>query len=38
MTYANDRWGSTSYEILGALGVQGPGEIKDPNDARRRAA
>lgn len=36
MTYANDRWGSTAYEILGALGVQGPGEIKDPNDARRQ--
>ena len=36
MTYANDRWGSVPSDILGALGVTKPSEIKDPNDARRQ--
>ena len=36
MTYANNRWGSSSTDILGALGVERPGQITDPNDARRQ--
>ena len=36
MTYANRRWGSSSTDILGALGVEKPGQITDPNDARRQ--
>ena len=36
MSYANRRWGSSSTDILGALGVEKPGQITDPNDARRQ--
>ena len=36
MTYANNRWGSSATDILGALGVEKPGQITNPNDARRQ--
>ena len=36
MTYANNRWGSSVTDILGALGIKKTADIKDPNDARRQ--
>ena len=36
MRYANSRWGSSATDILGALGVEKPGQITNPNDARRQ--
>ena len=36
MTFAKYRWGRSATDILGALGVEKPGHITNPNDACRQ--